>query len=106
MKDILLFAAAALFEILGCFALWAYLRLDKPLWWLIPGAISLGLFAYLLTLSSADEAGRTYAAYGGIYILSSLFWLWTVEGVTPDRWDIGGAAICLFGAFIIIAAPR
>ena len=66
---------------------------------------SLALFAWVLTLSDAAAAGRTYAAYGGIYILSSLFWLWAVEGMRPDRWDMIGAAICLTGAAIIFYGP-
>jgi small multidrug resistance family-3 protein len=64
------------------------------------------LFAYLLTLVDSDAAGRTYAAYGGVYIVASLLWLWAVEGVRPDRWDITGAVVCLTGAAIILLAPR
>jgi small multidrug resistance family-3 protein len=64
------------------------------------------VFAWLLTLSSADLAGRAFAAYGGVYIVSSLVWLWAVEGQSPDRWDLSGAALCLFGAAVILWAPR
>jgi small multidrug resistance family-3 protein len=64
------------------------------------------LFAYLLTLVDSDAAGRTYAAYGGVYIVASLLWLWAVEGVRPDRWDITGAVVCLTRAAIILLAPR
>lgn len=106
MPTILVYVAAALAEIAGCFAFWAWLRQDKPFWWIIPGILSLVLFAYLLTLVESAAAGRAYAAYGGVYIASSLAWLWFMEGVKPDRWDISGAAICLFGALIILAAPR
>ena len=67
---------------------------------------SLVLFAYLLTLVDAEHAGRTYAAYGGVYILSALLWLWIAEGVKPDRWDTLGVAICLVGAGVILLAPR
>jgi small multidrug resistance family-3 protein len=100
------YVAAAIAEITGCFAFWAWLRLDKPIWWLAPGIASLMLFAYLLTLVDSTAAGRAYAAYGGIYIASSLVWLWSVEGVRPDRWDILGAGFCLVGAAFIIAGPR
>lgn len=100
------YIGAALAEIAGCFAFWAWLRLDKSVWWLLPGIASLCLFAYLLTLINAEHAGRTYAAYGGVYIVSALVWLWTAEGVKPDRWDGLGAAICLFGAAIILFGPR
>lgn len=97
---------AAIAEIAGCFAFWAWLRLDKPVWWVVPGMASLALFAYLLTLVDSSAAGRTYAAYGGVYIASSLAWLWLIEGVRPDRWDLIGAGVCLIGAAIIIAAAR
>ncbi len=102
----LIFAAAALCEIAGCFAFWAWWRLDKSPLWLLPGLVALVLFAWLLTLSEADAAGRTYAAYGGVYIVASLLWLWLMEGVRPDRWDVAGAAICMVGASVILFAPR
>ena len=102
----LAYIGAALAEIAGCFAFWAWLRLDKSMLWLVPGVAALCLFAYLLTLVEAEHAGRAYAAYGGIYIASALFWLWLAEGVRPDRWDLLGAAICLIGATVILAGPR
>ena len=64
------------------------------------------LFAYLLTLVDTAAAGRTYAAYGGIYIIASLLWLWIAEGFRPDRWDLSGATVCLVGAMIILFGPR
>lgn len=97
---------AAVAEIAGCFAFWAWIRLGKSIWWLIPGMASLALFAWLLTFIEADHAGRAYAAYGGVYILSSIGWLWLVEGARPDRWDGLGAAVCLLGAGIILFGPR
>ncbi|MFA9460310.1 YnfA family protein [Thiohalorhabdus methylotrophus] len=100
------YLGAALFEIGGCFAFWAWLRLDRSALWLVPGLVALAAFAFLLTRIDADFAGRAYAAYGGVYIASSLLWLWTVEGQTPDRWDGIGAAVCLVGAGIILLAPR
>ena len=100
------YVGAAIAEIAGCFAFWAWLRLDRSAWWLAPGMIALALFAYLLTLVESSAAGRAYAAYGGIYIVASIAWLWLIEGYRPDRWDIYGAAICLVGASIILFAPR
>jgi len=102
----LAYIGAALAEIAGCFAFWAWLRLDKSIWWLVPGVASLCLFAYLLTLVDAGNAGRTYAAYGGVYIVSALAWLWLAEGVRPDKWDALGATICLAGAAVILCGPR
>lgn len=106
MPTIAAYIGAALAEIAGCFAFWAWLRLDKSALWLLPGLASLAVFAYLLTLVESAAAGRAYAAYGGVYIAASLLWLWAVEGMQPDRWDLAGAALCLTGAAIILAAPR
>jgi small multidrug resistance family-3 protein len=100
------FIMAALAEIAGCFSFWAWWRLEKSPLWLIPGMASLAAFAFLLTLAESDAAGRAYAAYGGIYICASLFWLWAAEGVRPDRFDLAGAAICLVGAGVILLGPR
>lgn len=102
----LIYIAAALAEIGGCFAFWAWLRLGKSIWWLAPGVMSLVLFAYLLTLVPSEAAGRAYAAYGGVYIAASLVWLWAMEDVRPDRWDIAGATLCLIGAAVILFGPR
>ncbi len=102
----LFYIAAALAEIAGCFAFWAWWRLGKSAFWLLPGTLSQLTFAWLLVLTPADAAGRSFATYGGIYIAASLAWLWLAEGVRPDRWDLAGAAVCLFGASIILFAPR
>ena len=103
---VLVYALAALAEIAGCFAFWAWLRNGQSPVWLIPGVCSLMLFAWLLTLVPVEAAGRAYAAYGGVYIAASLLWLWLVEKSPPDRWDMVGAAVCLVGAGIILYAPR
>jgi small multidrug resistance family-3 protein len=100
------YIGAAIAEIAGCFAFWAWLRLDKSPWWLAPGLVSLALFAYLLTSVDTNAAGRAYAAYGGVYIAASIGWLWFIEGVRPDRWDLIGASVCLAGAAVILLGPR
>lgn len=106
MASAAVYGAAALAEIAGCFAFWAWLRLDRSPLWLVPGLISLAGFAYLLTRIDSDFSGRAYAAYGGVYITASILWLWIVEHRTPDRWDLAGAAICLAGAATILWGPR
>ena len=106
MTMIAVYVGAAIAEIGGCFAFWAWLRLGRSPWWAIVGTVSLMIFGVLLTRSEAIFAGRAYAAYGGVYIVASLFWLWTVEGVVPDVWDAVGAAMCITGAAIILCGPR
>ncbi|ANK74703.1 YnfA family protein [Ensifer adhaerens] len=106
MPAYLIYALAALAEIAGCFAFWAWLKLDKSALWLVPGIVSLALFAWLLTLIDSPAAGRAYAAYGGVYIAASLIWLWLAEGVRPDRWDLAGMTVALIGSAIILAGPR
>ncbi|RZJ29879.1 MAG: YnfA family protein [Brevundimonas sp.] len=106
MKLLLIYPLAALAEIAGCFAFWAWLKLDRSPWWLVPGVASLIAFAWLLTLVPTDAAGRAFAAYGGVYICASLAWMAVVEKSPPDRWDLIGGAVCLAGAGIILFAPR
>jgi len=106
MSSLPVMLGAALAEIAGCFAFWAWLRLGRSALWVLPGLLSLALFAFLLTRVGAGFAGRVFAAYGGVYIAASLGWLWAVEGVRPDRWDLIGAALCLGGAAVILLGPR
>jgi small multidrug resistance family-3 protein len=106
IRTIVLYVLAAFAEIAGCFAFWAWLRLDKSPWWLAPGLVSLALFAWLLARVEVGFAGRAYAAYGGIYIVASLVWLWAIEGTRPDRFDSAGAALCLLGAAVILFGRR
>lgn len=84
MTTIFIYAGAAIAEIVGCFAVWAWMRQEASALWLVPGLVSLVIFAWLLTLAPSDFAGRAYAAYGGVYIAASLVWLWTVEKQRPD----------------------
>ena len=106
MSRLSIYVAAAIAEIGGCFAFWAWLRLGRSAYWLMPGTFLLMIFAWLLTRIGADFAGRTFAAYGGVYIVISLLWMWGVEGSRPDRWDLVGAATCLAGATMILLGPR
>lgn len=101
-----IYFGAAVAEIAGCYSVWAWLRLDRSPLWLIPGLASLLLFAVLLTRIDSGFAGRAYAAYGGVYVAASLGWLWMVEGIRPDRWDLLGGAIVLIGGALILFGPR
>ena len=106
IRAVAVYAAAALAEIAGCFAVWAVLRQGASALWLLPALAALAAFAWLLTLTEAEAAGRAFAAYGGVYIAASLCWLWAAEGIRPDRWDMAGAALCLAGAAVILFGPR
>lgn len=104
IKVSLLFAVTAVAEIVGCYLPWLVLRQGRPVWLLLPAAAALSLFAWLLTLHPA-AAGRTYAAYGGMYIVVALGWLYFVDGVPLTRWDRVGAAVALVGMAIIALQP-
>ncbi|MCX6381754.1 MAG: YnfA family protein [Armatimonadetes bacterium] len=106
MKAIAWYALAALAEIGGCFSFWAWLKLNKSGVWVLPGLCSLAFFAFVLTRIETPYAGRAYAAYGGIYIIMSLLWLWGVEKTRPDKWDVFGATLCVLGTLVILLAPR
>jgi small multidrug resistance family-3 protein len=105
LKTIGLFFVTALAEILGCYLPYLWLREDRPMWLLLPAALSLALFAWLLTLHPT-ASGRVYAAYGGVYIFVAIVWLWTVDGIKPTAWDMVGSTIALLGMAIIMFAPR
>lgn len=105
LKTIGLFFITAIAEILGCYLPYLWLKQDKSIWLLVPAALSLALFAWLLSLHPT-AAGRVYAAYGGVYISVAIIWLWLVEGITPSHWDIIGSLVAILGMAIIIFAPR
>jgi small multidrug resistance family-3 protein len=100
-----LFVVTALAEIGGCYAAYQVVRAGKSPLWLLAGALSLAAFAWLLTLHPT-AAGRIYAAYGGVYVATAVAWLWLVDGQTPDRWDLVGAAVSVAGMAIIAFGPR
>jgi small multidrug resistance family-3 protein len=105
MRTCALFVLTAVAEILGCYLPYLWLRQDRSAWLLAPSALSLAAFALLLTLHPQATA-RTYAAYGGVYVAVALVWLWLVERIAPDRWDLLGVGLSLAGMAIIAFAPR
>ena len=105
MKTLLLFIATALAEIVGCYLPYLWLRQGRSICLLLPAALSLALFAWLLTLHET-AAGRVYAAYGGVYICVALAWLWAVDHVRPTIWDMAGVAVALCGMGLIMFQPR
>jgi small multidrug resistance family-3 protein len=96
-----LFVLTALAEILGCYLPYVWLRKGGSMWLLVPAALSLALFSWLLTLHPA-AAGRVYAAYGGVYVAVALIWLWRIDRVPLTLWDIVGAAVSITGMVIIV----
>lgn len=100
-----LFIITAIAEIVGCYLPYLWLKQGHSAWLLIPAALSLAAFAWLLTLHP-HAAGRVYAAYGGVYISVALAWLWAVDAVRPTATDVVGVAVCLLGAAIIMFGPR
>ncbi len=105
IKTISLFFITAIAEIVGCYLVYLWIKQDKSILLLVPAALSLSLFAGLLSLHPS-AAGRVYAAYGGVYIGVAILWLWIVEGVTPTAWDFIGSAVAITGMSIIMFAPR
>ena len=105
LKTLGLFLITALAEILGCYLPYLWLREGKSIWLLLPAALSLMVFAWLLTLHPT-ASGRVYAAYGGVYIFSAVMWLWLVDGIRPSTWDVVGSLVAVLGMAIIMFAPR
>lgn len=105
LKTVGLFALTALAEIAGCYLPYLWLREGKSILLLVPGVLCLAAFVWLLTLHPT-AVGRVYAAYGGVYVVMAIFWLWTVDGIRPTTWDIVGSMVALLGMAIIMFAPR
>ena len=100
-----LFVITALAEIVGCYLPYLWLKKSGSIWLLLPALVSLGLFAWLLTLHPT-ATGRVYAAYGGVYIGVAIVWLWLIDGHRPTQWDLLGAAVAIAGMAIIVLGPR
>ena len=105
LRSLGLFILTAVAEIVGCYLPYLYLKRRASSLALIPAAFSLFTFAWLLSLHPG-AAGRTYAAYGGVYVSIALVWLWLIDGQKPDRWDVLGVAVTLIGMSIIAFTPR
>ena len=105
LKTTVLYIVTAIAEIVGCYLPYLWLNDRAPVWVLLPAAASLALFVWLLTLHPTD-AGRVYAAYGGVYVAVAIVWLWVIDAVRPTPWDWLGVAVSLAGMAIIMFAPR
>ena len=105
LKTFGLFLLTAVAEIVGCYLPYLVLKQDKSVWLLIPAALALAIFAWLLTLHPT-ASGRVYAAYGGVYVMVAIFWLWGVDGIRPTTWDIVGSLVAVTGMAIIMLGAR
>ena len=106
LRSITLFAVAAVAEIGGAWLVWQGVREHRGVLWMGLGVIALGLYGFVATLQPDANFGRILAAYGGVFVAGSLAWGMLVDGFRPDRWDVGGAALCLLGVAVIMYAPR
>ncbi|MDZ4098604.1 MAG: YnfA family protein [Methylophilaceae bacterium] len=105
LKTFGLFLLTAVAEIVGCYLPYLVLKQGKTVWLLIPAALALAIFAWLLTLHPT-ASGRVYAAYGGVYVMVAIFWLWGVDGIRPTTWDIVGSLVAVTGMAIIMMGAR
>lgn len=101
LKTLSLFVLTAIAEIVGCYLPYLWLRKNGPAWLLAPAAVSLAIFVWLLTLHPT-ASGRVYAAYGGVYVVVALVWLWRVDRVALTAADLLGSAVALAGMAIIV----
>lgn len=103
--SVVLFVLAGLAEIGGGYLMWSWWRNGRA-WPLgLVGALALVLYGIIPTFQGA-HFGRVYAAYGGVFVVLSVLWGWAVDRVVPDRYDLIGALVCMFGVAIIMYAPR
>lgn len=100
-----LFIATAIAEIVGCYLPYLWLKHNGSVWLLLPAALSLCLFVWLLSIHPT-AAGRVYAAYGGVYISVAICWLWLVDSIKPSTTDLVGVVVCLMGAAIIMVGSK
>ena len=105
LKSVLLFIVAGLFEIGGGYLVWQWWRNNAHIALGAIGGVILFFYGIVPTYQTA-HFGRVYAAYGGWFVILSILWGWGIDRITPDRYDIVGAVVCLAGVAIIMYAPR
>jgi len=105
ITPLVLFFSAALLEICGGYLVWLWLRKRKGLFIGLFGGLMLFTYGVTLTLQQA-HFGRVYAAYGGIFIISSVIWGAVIDKEAIDKYEIIGALVALVGVIVIFFAPR
>lgn len=106
VKTLVIFVLGALGEITGTYAFWHWRRGGGPAWLVGAGMLLLAGYAFIQTFQPEGEYGRLYAAYAGFFLLAAMVWGWKVDGFQPDRFDVAGAGIALFGAAVILWGRR
>ncbi|ARC57210.1 hypothetical protein AS850_08995 [Frondihabitans sp. 762G35] len=106
LRIVIVFVLAAIAEIGGAWLIWQAVREGRAWWWAGLGVIALGLYGFVATLQPDANFGRVLAAYGGIFVAGALAWGVIVDRFRPDRWDLLGATVCLFGVAVIMFAPH
>lgn len=104
-KSFLLFGLAGLCEIGGGYLVWQWWRNGAQEVIGILGAVTLVLYGIIPTYQTA-HFGRVYAAYGGVFIVLSMFWGWGVDRIAPDHFDMLGGVISLAGVAVMMWWPR
>ena len=89
----------------GGYLIWIWLREHRSFGFALLGAVILILYGVVPTFQPANF-GRVYAAYGGIFVVLSIFWGWKIDKINPDRYDVIGSIICLVGVCVIMYWPR
>jgi small multidrug resistance family-3 protein len=105
IQSLLFFILAGLCEIGGGYLVWLYIREGKSPGFALTGAALLILYGFVATAQPANFS-RTYAAYGGIFVILSILWGWKIDHALPDRFDWLGAAIVVSGVLVMMYAPR
>ena len=105
-RSIALFIVAAVAEIGGAYLMWQAIKEGRGVLFALAGAVALAGYGAVAALQPDANFGRVLAAYGGVFIIGSLVWGMVFDGFRPDRFDVGGAVICLVGVALIMYAPR
>lgn len=97
---------AAVFELTGCYGVWRWVREGGSFWSALGGLAALAAFGLVLARAPAPLAGRTFAAYGGVYLTAAFAWYILFDRARPDVWDAAGVLLALAGSCVILYAPR
>ncbi len=101
LRSMVYFFIAAIFEVSGVYGVWMWLRESRAFIFALLGFLSLAIYGFINTFQPA-HFGRVYAAYGGVFVVTSILWGWKVDGIPPDVYDLIGAGIIISGVLIVM----